>query len=636
MNKIAKQSQDVLQDLIQKMRELYPSLFNDEKNLNEDELRNLMSNFASKTEGKYEFNWAGKLNAKKNAFTPSRAMLKPDKKRSIDFDTTENLIVEGDNLEVLKQLQKAYSNRIKCIYLDPPYNTGSDKIYPDNFSEKDVEYWKKSGAIIGGVKLDSNTESQGRYHSNWLNMIYPRLLLARNLLNDKGIIYMSIDDHEVHNLRKILDSVFGEENFVLQAPTIMNLKGNQDEFAFAGTHEYTLVYAKNKDQCKFNEFEVDEDALADWEEDEKGFFKKGANLKSTGGNAPRGKRPNLFYPIYVNPDTKEISTSKDNSKFIEILPITNGQEMSWRWSKETLGNNIEDVIVVVSGSDVSFYKKQRPQLGDLPSKKPKSTFYKPEYSSGNGTNEFNSLLNVSFGNDLRPKPLALIKDLIQLATEPDDIILDFFAGSGTTGQAVMELNRHESGKRKFILVQIPEFTKVGSGAYNAGYKTIFQICIERVKRTSLKLQESKIDGLDIGFKVFGLAESFFPENQYNSDPDLSDEENRTAFGKYLQNVNKQLDFSFDEKELMYEVLLKDGFTLNFKAEKVQEFTENVIYKVTDGEKTALLSLDSNLHEDSMQKLQGVTELRFLCLERAVDTTKKWNLKNMFGDNLWVI
>jgi adenine-specific DNA-methyltransferase len=281
-----------------------------------------------------------------------------------------------------------------------------------------------------------------------------RLKLAKNLLKDSGILVVSIDDNEVAQIKMLLDDTnfFGEKNFIAILPTIMNLKGNQDQFGFAGTHEYTIVYAKDISKAKIGHFIVDDDGLEKWEEDEYGFFKKGANLKATGVNAPRQKRPNLFFPIFITKDNQCYVTNDDkarNKNDIEILPITDGQEMSWRWSKDKIQKEKHNIIIENGGKTPTIYKKQRPMIGDLPSSKPKTIFYKPEYSSGNGTAQLKSLFGDKVFNN--PKPLDLIKDLIRITSPKNGICLDFMAGSGTTGHAILDLNKEDGGNRKFIL-----------------------------------------------------------------------------------------------------------------------------------------------------------------------------------------
>ena len=344
-----------------------------------------------------------------------------------------NFLLEGDNLHSLYLLEKTHKCKIDLIYIDPPYNTGNhDFIYNDNYIISD----------------------DGYKHSKWLSFMEKRLRIAHKLLKDNGMIFISIDDNEQSQLKMLCDEIFGNNNCLGILPTIMNLKGNQDQIGFAGTHEYTIVYAKNVSTVELGQFDIDEEEIEkEWNLDEVGYYKKGANLKSTGVNAPREKRPNLFFPIYVNTDDLDnIKWSVEKIEgYKEVYPITDEKEMSWRWSKNKFIKDYHDVIVVANGNgDISFYKKQRPSLGEIPTKKPKSFFYKPEYSSGNGTNQIIKIFgSKKFSN---PKPIELIKDFIKIGMpKKDGIVLDFFAGSGTTAHALLELNKEDNGKRQFIL-----------------------------------------------------------------------------------------------------------------------------------------------------------------------------------------
>lgn len=364
-------------------------------------------------------------------------ILKEVKGKEINGDDEKpvNLLIEGDNYHSLAVLNFTHQEAIDLVYIDPPYNTGNnDFIYNDriknNYVQKDDPF----------------------RHSKWLAFMEKRLKLAKKLLKPSGLLFMSIDDNEVAQLRLLTDEIFEEKNFVATLPTIMNLKGNQDQFGFAGTHEYTLVYAKDITRAKIGQFLLNEDDMDDWEEDQEGFFKKGANLKATGVNAPRAKRPNLFFPIFFT-KTGDFYVADDdkakNKNDIKILPITDGKEMSWRWSKDKIRNEKNNLIIEKNNGTISIYKKQRPALGDLPSKKPKTIFYKPEYSSGNGTAQLKELFGEKVFNN--PKPIDLIRDFVILASPKNGIILDFMAGSGTTGHAVLALNKEDSGNRQFIL-----------------------------------------------------------------------------------------------------------------------------------------------------------------------------------------
>ena len=360
---------------------------------------------------------------------------------------TGNLLIEGDNLLALKALLPYYAGKVKCVIIDPPYNTGNENwVYNDNVNNPTIQKWL--GKTVGALAADLSR------HDKWLCMMYPRLCLLHQLLRADGVIFITIDDNELHHLHSLMNEIFGEANLIACLPTVMNLKGNNDEFGFAGTHEYTLCWAKNKVYAQIGEFELDEEEILDsWSEDDYGYYKKGAGLKATGQNAPRTKRPNLYYPIFVGPQNElTVIESSENRNYEKILPITDGEEMSWRWGKKKVIANTHDLIVERTGSEINLFKKQRPKLGDLPTKKPKSLLYKPEYSSGNGTTALKQIFGKKVFNN--PKPVQLLKDFISLSTHQDDIILDSFAGSGTTAHAVLEKNQEDSGNRRFILVEV--------------------------------------------------------------------------------------------------------------------------------------------------------------------------------------
>ena len=363
----------------------------------------------------------------------------------------DNLIIHGDNLLALKALLPRYAGRVKCIYIDPPYNTGNEGwVYNDRVNSPLMREWLKQNGPVDGEDLER--------HDKWLCMMWPRLHLLKELLSDDGVIFVSIDDNEQHHLRMLMGEVFGEGNFIACLPTVMNLKGNNDEFGFAGTHEYTFSWAKDKSLARIGEFALDDEELESWDEDEYGYYKKGAGLKSTGGNAPRERRPNLYFPIFIGPNNEVVVTDDDDDAvqgYEKILPTTNGQEMSWRWSKNRIAANPDDVIVERTDGEVRLYKKQRPTAGDLPSRKPKTLFYKPEYSSGNGT----AMVRAVFGGRVydNPKPLKLLMDILSVSTDENSVILDSFAGSGTTAHAVLSLNQADGGNRKFILVECEDY-----------------------------------------------------------------------------------------------------------------------------------------------------------------------------------
>lgn len=548
---------DIAEENIKKLRQIFPDVFTEDK-VDFEKLQQVLGNYVEDSNERYNFTWNGKGRALRLSQTPSLGTLRPCKEESKDWDTTQNLYIEGDNLEVLKLLQKSYHGKVKMIYIDPPYNTGKDFVYPDNFHDSLENYKQITGQVDSeGNRMSTNTEASGRYHTDWLNMMYPRLRLARNLLSDDGVIFISIDDNEVDNLKKICNEVFGEENFVATLPTVMNLKGNQDEFAFAGTHEYTIVYSKKRDTSSFNEFALKGEELSEWEKDEFGFFKKGANLKATGVNAPREKRPNLWFPIYVAEDKWSLEYFKGSK---EIYPLTDGKEMSWRWSKNKFIEEDYNVIISYFNDSVSIYKKQRPSLGNIPSKKPKTLFYKAEYSSGNGTNEIKELLEERIFSN--PKPTDLLKDFSEIGCTEDGIVLDFFSGSATTAHAVMQLNAEDGGNRKFIMVQLPEPTDEKSEAYKADYKNICEIGKERIRRAGEKIKEENkdkenIENLDIGFKVLKLDTSNI--RKWQPDSDNLEQSLEDFIDNYVEDRT--------ELDVVYEIMLKYGLDLTYPVDE---------------------------------------------------------------------
>lgn len=497
---------DVNEDKMNKLKEMFPNCFNINGEFDisvfEEELK---ANISIVKEG-YGLNFLGKNYAKYIASLETETILVPDEENNnkVENKNSENIYISGDNIDALKHLVKSYSGQIKCIYIDPPYNTGSDGfVYNDKFNlsvEKLMDILDINEDEAKRIYSMTNTKSNS--HSAWMTFMYPRLYIAKQLLSENGVIFISIDDNEQSQLKLLCDSVFGEENILGMLPTIMNLKGNNDEYAFSGTHEYTIVYSKNKEKSSVYQLEIDDDETDAWDEDEIGYYKKGANLKSTGVNAPREKRPNLFFPIYVNKEDNSVNVIRKTKDDIEIYPITNGKEMSWRWSKEKFIKQANDIIVSINDTDVSLYKKQRPSLGDLPTSKPKSILYKPEYSSGNGTERIKSLFGFkAFSN---PKPVSLLYDLLQIGVSNNDIVLDFFGGSSTTADAVMQLNTLSNNKRniKYILVQLQELCDTKSEAYKNGYRTIDEIGQERIRKAAKKIKEETNADIDYGFKHY--------------------------------------------------------------------------------------------------------------------------------------
>ena len=518
-------------------------------------------------EERYQMTWPNKRNAVLLANTPISATLRPCKEESVDFDNTKNLYIEGDNLDVLKLLQETYLGKIKMIYIDPPYNTGKDSfVYNDCYSMNEEEFLNAGGYYDSEgnrvVDIKDNNESNGRFHTEWLNMLYPRLRLARDLLTDDGVIFISIDDNEQANLKKICDEIFGEKNFIAELPTIMNLKGNNDEFGFAGTHEYTLVYIKEKNSIEdLNGIALTDDDIAEYiYEDNKGKYKQGATLMRTGEAGFRVKRPKGYYPIYVSKDYRSLSICKENSDDIEVYPISkNGVEMSWRRSPEYLMQTRDEFIINSSSKGISFYKKQRLSEDLINGKKAKTLFYKPQYSSGNGT----ALLKELFDGRIfdNPKPLQLIYDFVKIGSNDNSIILDFFSGSATTAHATMQLNAEDGGNRKFIMVQLPGKCDETSEAYKAGFKNICEIGKERIRRAGKKIKEENpltTTNLDTGFRVLKLDSSNMKDVYYKPE-----ETTQTLLDMLEDNIKEDRT----PLDLLFQVMLDLGHELSAKIEE---------------------------------------------------------------------
>jgi adenine-specific DNA-methyltransferase len=548
---------DIVADNISKLKALFPEAVTEGK-IDFDILKELLGEYVDDRDERYSFTWNGKTRARMLAQTPSTGTLRPCPEESVDWETTQNIFIEGDNLEVLKLLQKSYHKKVKMIYIDPPYNTGHDFVYKDDFKDNIKNYKLITGQIDGeGRNISSNPETSGRYHTDWLNMMYSRLKLARNLLKDEGLAVISIDENEASNLEKIISETFGEENYLGTIPVIMNLKGNQDAFCFAETHEFIGVTCRDKSSFVPGMLPVeDEELIDDWLEDEYGLFKEADNLRATGVNAPREKRPNLYYPIFLNSETHEFYvTENDEPKSkddIEILPINpQGDELSWYWGKTTFNNSKHNLILKETSNGWQFYRKQRPKLGDLPTKKPKSVLYKSDYSTSTATTHLKKIFDAKIFDG--PKPVPFIIDLFHIGAEPSDIVLDFFAGSGATAHAVMQLNAEDNGNRKYIMVQLPEPCDEKSEAYKSGFKNIADIGKERIRRAAAKIKKEypEFKG-DLGFKVFKLDSTNI--KPWEADFDTL---NETLLEDYITNIKP----GRTESDILYEILLKYGLDL---------------------------------------------------------------------------
>ena len=474
-------------------------------------------------EERYQFTWPDKKKSVLLANAPINKTLRPVREDetvptgadsegkpycssgSVNFDTTENLYIEGDNLEVLKLLQETYLGKIKMIYIDPPYNTGNDFVYEDDFAQSTDEYLANSGQYDeDGNRLFANTENNGRFHTDWLNMLYPRLRLSKDLLTVDGVILVSIDNNEVVNLRKMLDEVFGSDNCMGIIANTNNPKGRSDDKYIATAHEYLLVYAKDVSKVEWYGFEPTEEITKRYNKvDLDGKWYREIDLRKTGENDLREDRPNLFYFFYYSEDTGDFYPDRADyikNGYIQIKPQReDGKEGNWRWGIDTAKKQITNLVPKFMPSRKVWGVMQKDYLEGRALVKPTSSWTFKDVNSERGTEEF-----IELGFDKRifpkPKPLGTIKRCLKLATSGEGIILDFFSGSATTAHAVMQLNAEDGGHRKFIMVQLPEVTDEKSEAYKAGYKNICEIGKERIRRAGKKMKEKlEQNGIDIQY-----------------------------------------------------------------------------------------------------------------------------------------
>ncbi|MCI6497499.1 MAG: site-specific DNA-methyltransferase [Lachnospiraceae bacterium] len=519
--KVSQQINDVVGDNVKKLAQLFPSAVKDGE-VDFEALKEELGSFTEVGAEKYELTWAGKADAKRIAREDIVGKtLKYIPEDSKDADTTENLYIEGDNLEVLKLLRQNYYGAIKMIYIDPPYNTGKDFIYKDSFSMSQGESDMAEGLVSAdGERFSVNKISQNRFHANWLSMMYPRLSIAKDLLKEEGVIFISIDDNEVSNLRQLCDDIFGNTNFIAQF-TRKGSGGRQDSKYYAIVHEYVLCYAKNSNSFESGKM-IKDDEVYPFYDEKLGKKYKTQLLRKWGENSRRSDRPNLYYPI----------TDPEGNDFYPMLSET--EEGCWRWGKDTMFTNIEKGLVEFkkrNGQWVAYEKILEPDEGEYKTKL--YTTVIDDISNNTGASLIKDLFEVKAFD--YPKPVDLIYRVLQLANvEKDDIVIDFFSGSASTAHAVMKYNADNNFDCKFIMVQYPEEIEDTSEMYSKGMRTICDIGEERIRRAGDKIKSEYPDtDLDIGFKVFRIADTNIKWNslmdmgqldlsQIESTPDLMD------------------------------------------------------------------------------------------------------------------
>lgn len=628
MEKMKMQSVDMTADNIEKIGALFPNCITEtadengrlKKAVNFDMLRQMLSDDVADGDEAYEFTWVGKKASIVEANKPIRKTLRPCKEESVNWDTTENLYIEGDNLEVLKLLQESYLGKVKMIYIDPPYNTGNDFIYNDDFKMSGEEYADELGELDeDGNRLFKNTETNGRFHSDWCSMIYPRLMLARNLLSDDGVIFISIDDNEQENLKKICDEVFGSSNFVALTTIIVKTEGRRYG-GFAKTHEQAIIYTKNISCLSLNEVEVEGKNFQYI--DENGGF----NIQDLRNQNTRAfnstNRPNLRYPFYVDEKNCDLNGFckvylENTGNLTEVYPIiVNGNESVWRWGKKEKATKLINELVARKGSDgiIRIYQKMR-KLTEMP----KTVLMDKEFISIKGTRELQELLGLGIFDF--PKPSKLIKLFTEIASNSDSIILDFFSGSATTAHAVMQLNAEDGGHRKFIMVQLPEPCDEKSEAYKAGYKNICEIGKERIRRAGAKIREENpmtTAELDTGFRVLKLDSTNMTDVYYS--PLEIDQQ---MLLEQVENIKPDRT----DLDLLFGCLLDWGIPLNmpYVSENIDGCT---VHTYNDGDLIACF--DKNVPESVVKAIAKRQPLRVVfrdsCFE---DSPSKINVGEIF-------
>lgn len=609
---VARESGNIAEEQREKLRELFPEVFTEGK-VDFEKLRATLGDFVEDRPERYSFSWAGKRDAIRLLQMPTRATLVPDREESVNFDETEHVFIEGDNLEVLKILYKSYFGRIKLIYIDPPYNTGNDFIYPDNYADPLDTYLRLTGQKdSNGNLLTSNPDTSGRYHSSWLSMMYPRLFLTRQLLRDDGVIFISIDDNEIHNLRMMLNEIFGESNFVAIFPWKKRTAKSDVPFGISQDFEWIICYAKGPGffagvQHQRNYYETDDYPNDRW------------RLSDLTTQRTPEERPNSAFDL-VDPKT---------GKMYPLNP-----KRVWGVTKDSFPDYYARGKVVFP-DDYDFLNLSVPAFRVFESEDREKALKKygteqvmkalsTQLPDNIGmTKDGNKEVQELFGEKQFsfPKPSSLIKHFISSSTTEGDIVLDFFAGSGTTAQAVMELNREDDNNRRFICIQLPEPTE------NERFPNIAEIAKERIRRVIAQMKPTESGKLpfptdeDLGFKVFKLAESNM--RLWTGVKDVETAE-------YLQQMalfTDPLVEGWEVQSVIYEIAIREGYSLNVTIEPVDLEMDNTIYRVSDPDKEQhfFICLDNRISPDPTYTLNLTKTDLFICRDVALDDTTAANI-----------
>jgi len=675
-------TKDLTDEKISKIAKLFPQTITEKEDKNGKIIKavdfdllkqELSKEIVDDENERYRLDWPGKKASILKANTPINKTLRPVKEDSVDFDNTENIYIEGDNFEVLKVLQESYLGKIKMIYIDPPYNTGKDFIYRDNTTQSKEEYEEELGVEDEeGGKLFRNTDTNGRFHSDWLSMMYERLIVARDLLRDDGVIFMSIDDNEVASLRKIGDEVFGEENFISEICWHNNVKGRQMDLNIKNTFESILVYSKNNSSLSLNT-EKEKIETNELDRDKISYYKKDYPLHNGTADFHINNRPNLCYSIYYYPKNGHAvvideKIKKDNSfilgdaleegkklmeeGYIRIIPKFNktyNNQRVWRWGKEKfLKEYNTELLFIKENNGYYIYQKKR-------------------FNNGIHEKKFKNYINIDGGSDKTylvslfknnkffdsPKPRSLVVNLLKMGSVPNknDLVLDFFSGSGTTADSVMQLNAEDGGNRKFIMAQLPEKTSEKSEAFKAGYKTIAEIGKERIRRAGKKImndelekieielkklegkledeeikkqkeelsaKKKKIENLDIGFRVY-KTDSTNMKDVYYKPAELKQGE----LDLYKDNIKEDRN----AEDLLTQVILDLGLTLDLPIE-AKEIKGNKVFFVENN--SLIACFDKNINFEIVDEIAKCEPLKVIFKDSCFkDDKDRINIEERF-------
>ena len=616
MDKLKMHSPNITDDNIVKIRDLFPGCVTEAKDetgklryaVDFDQLRQELSeHIVEGPRERYHLNWPGKREALLAANAPIAKTLRPCREESVDFDTTGNLFIEGDNLDALKLLQETYLGKVKMIYIDPPYNTGNDFIYSDDFSEDTDSFLLRSEQKDeSGNRLVANTNSNGRFHSDWLSMMYPRLKLARNLLTKDGAIFISIDDNEATTLQAMCNEVFGEGCFAGRVTVLCNPKGRSQDKYLASCHEYLVIYMRNiLDKGELNVLKTEAEVENDYPlKNSRGVYRE-LELRNTHREFGKFNRPNLYYPFYVNEDGK-ISLKK-SPNFAEILPIwEDGFEGCWTWGREKSTKQLDGLVAkTVSGIWKIYRKAYASENGEQPTRQLKSIWSDKRHQTEKGQKVFNELFESKEKLFQSPKSLDVISDAVLMCRDKSMIVMDFFAGSSTTAHAVMQLNGSDGGNRRFIMVQLPEPIDPSLPPYKRGFTSIVDISKERIRRAGKKILAGVCHedwNKDIGFRVLKIDSSNMADTHYT--PEETDQ------AKLFDTVENIKPDRNDPEDLLFQVLIDWGvdLTLPIRREMIQQQT---VFFVNEEPYDLIACFDHGVTEELVKELAKHKPLRIV-------------------------